>query len=64
MSVLAAVTEYPENAQIRSFPSAILKINNGSAIVIMDVTVSGTSAYGTGFPFRLKLLHVGVKKRF
>ena len=64
MSVPAAVTEYPEDAQLRLFLSAGLKINDGSAVVVMDVAVSGTCAYGTGFPFGQELLHVGVKKRF
>ena len=60
----AAVTEYPENAEIRFFLPAGFEINDGSAVVVVDVTVSGASANGTGLQFRLKLLHVGVKKKF
>ena len=43
---------------------AFVEVNDGSTIVIVDVTVTGASADGTGFKVGLKLSHVGIKKRF
>ena len=62
--MIAAVTEDPQDTEIRFFLSAELKVDDGSAIVVMDVAVSGASADGTGFQFRPKQSHVGLKKRF
>ncbi len=64
MCMLTAVTKYPEDTQTGLILSAGFVVNDGSAIVIVDVTVSGTSTDRTGLQFRLKVLHVGVKKRF
>ena len=58
------VTEDPEDAEIRFFLSAGLEVDDGSAVVVMDVAVSGASADGTGLQFRPKQRHVGLKKRF
>lgn len=41
-----------------------LKVNDGAAIVIVDVTVTSASTDGTGLKVGLKLSHVGIKKRF
>ena len=64
MCMVTAVTEDPEDAEIRFFPSAGLKVDDGSAVVVMDVAVSGAPADGTGLKFGLKFSHVGIKKRF
>ena len=39
-------------------------VNDGSAVIIVDMAVSGAPTYRTGLQFRLKQFHVGVKKRF
>ena len=64
MCVLTAVTEYTHDAEILLQLPAGTKVNDGSGIIIVDVTVTGTPTDGTCFQFRLKLFHVGVKKRF
>ena len=64
MGVFTAVTEYAHDAEILFLFSARQEVNDGSAIIIVDVAVSGTSTDGTCFQLGLKLLHVGVKKRF
>ena len=64
MCMVTAVTEDSEHTKIRFLLYAGPKVDDGSAVVVMDVAVSGASAYRTGLPFGLKPLHVGVKKRF
>ena len=64
MCMVTAVTEDPEDAEIRFFLCAGPKVDDGSAIVVMDMAVSGASADGTGLKFGLKFSHVGIKKRF
>ena len=64
MCMVTAVTEDPEDAEIRFFLSAGLEVDDGSAVVVMDVAVSGASTDGTGLKFGLKFSHVGIKKRF
>lgn len=64
MGMLTAVAEYAHDAEILFLLSVGQEVNDGSAIIIVDVTVSGTSTDGTCFQLGLKLLHVGVKKRF
>ena len=64
MCMVTAVTEDPQDAEIRFFPSTGLKVDDGSAVVVMDVAVSGASADGTGLQTGLKFSHVGIKKRF
>ena len=62
--MFAAFTEYMHDTEIFFLLSAVLEVDNGSAVIIVDVAVSGTPADRAGFQFRLKMLHVGVKKRF
>ena len=64
MCMAAAVTEDPEDAEIRFFLCAGPKVDDGSAVVVMDVAVSGAPADGTGLQTGLKPRHVGIKKRF
>ena len=64
MCMVTTVTEDSEHTKIRFLLCVGPKVDDGSAVVVMDVAVSGASTYGTGLPFRLKMLHVGVKKRF
>ena len=64
MCMAAAVTEDPEDAEIRFFLCTGPKVDDGSAVVVMDMAVSGTPADGTGLKFGLKFSHVGIKKRF
>lgn len=64
MSMFTAVTEHPENTKAGFLLSAGSEVNDGSAVVVMDVAVSSAPTEGTGLPLRFKLLHVGVKKRF
>ena len=64
MGMFTAFAEYTHDAEILFLLSAGQEVNDGSAIITVDVTVSGTSTDGTCFQLGLKLLHVGVKKRF
>ena len=64
MGMLTAFAEYTHDAEVLFLLSAGQEVNDGSAIITVDVTVSGTSTDGTCFQLGLKLLHVGVKKRF
>ena len=64
MCMVTAVTEDPEDAEIRFFLSAGLEVDDGSAVVVMDVAVSFASTGGTGLQTGLKFSHVGIKKRF
>lgn len=64
MGMLTAVTEYTHDAEILHLLSSGFKVNDGSAVIIVDMAVSSASTDGTGLQSGLKLLHVGVKKRF
>ena len=64
MCMAAAVTEDPEDAEIRFFLCTGPKVDDGSAVVVMDVAVSGASADGTGLQTGLEQRHIGIKKRF
>ncbi len=64
MGMFTAVAKYTHDAEIFFLLPAGSEVDDGSAIITMDVAVSDTPTDGTGFQFRLKLLHVGVKKRF
>lgn len=61
MRMFTAVTEYPENTKTGFLFSADAEVNDGPAVVVMDVAVVGAPADGTGSKFRFKLRHVGVK---
>ena len=63
MCMVTAVTEDSEHTKIRFLLCAGPKVDDGSAIVVMDMAVSGASADGTGLKFGLKPRHVGIKKR-
>jgi len=62
--MLAAVTENQHHAEFRHLAFAILEADDGATIVVMDVTVTSASTDRTGLKLRLKLSHVGIKKRF
>ena len=64
MSVLTAVTEDSENAEICFGPLPGIKVNDGTPVVVMDMAVSGAVADGTGLQFRAELCHKGVKEKF
>ena len=64
MCMVTAVTEDPEDAEIRFLFCAGDEIYNGSAVVVMDVAVSGAPADGTGLQTGLEQRHIGIKKRF
>ena len=64
MCMVTAVTEDSEHTKIRFLLCAGPKVDDGSAVVVMDVAVSGTPADGTGLQTGLKPRHVGIKKRF
>ena len=64
MCMATAVTEEPQDTEIRFFLSAGLKVDDGSAVVVMDVAVSGAPADGTGLQTGLEQRHIGIKKRF
>ena len=64
MCMVTAVTEDPEDAEIRFLLCASVEVNDGSAVVVVDMAVSGTPADGTGLQFRPKQSHVGIKQRF
>lgn len=64
MGMLTAVTEYTHDAEMLLMLSSGFKVNDGSAVIIVDMAVSGASADGTGLQLWLKLPHIGVKKRF
>ena len=64
MCMVTAVTEDPEDAEIRFFLYAGIKVDDGSAVVVMDVAVSGAPADGTGLQTGLEQRHIGIKKKF
>lgn len=64
MGMLTAVTEYTHDAEILFLLSSGIKVNDGSAVVIVYMAVSGASTDGTGLQLRPELPHVGIKKRF
>ena len=64
LSMLTAVTENPHHTKVGRFSFTCLEVNDGAAIVVVDVTVTGASADGTGFKVGLKHSHIGIKKRF
>lgn len=59
-----AVTENTHYTKVGLFSFTGLEVNDGAAIVVVDVTVTGASADRTGLKVGLKLSHAGIKKRF
>lgn len=64
VAVLTAVTEDAHYAETVACLNPGAEVNQGAVIVVVDVTVTGASAEGTGLKMRLKFCHVGIKKRF
>ena len=64
MDVIAAVTEDPHDAEFILFKTSVSEINDGPAVIIVNVTVLGGTTDETGLPLRLKLYHVGFKEIF
>lgn len=64
MGMLAAITEHTHDADTFFQLFTVLEVGDGSAVVIVDMAVSGAATDGTCFQPELKLLHVGVEKRF
>ena len=64
MSVFTAVTEDSENAEICVSPLPGIKVNDGTPVIVMDMAIPGAVTDGTGFQFRAKLCHKGVKEKF
>ena len=64
VGMLAAVAENPHHTDVGLFPFTCLEVDDGAAIVVVDVTVTRAPTDGTGLQFGLEPLHVGVKKRF
>ena len=64
VGMLTAVTENPHHTKVGLFSFTCLEVDDGAAIVVVDVTVPGASADRTGLKVGLKLSHVGIKKRF
>ena len=62
--MFTAFAEYTHDAEISFLPSAVSKVDDGSAVVIVDMAVSGASADGTCFKRWLKLRLVGVEEKF
>lgn len=62
--MLTAVTEYPHDTEILLQLFTGTEVNEGSAVIIMDMAVAGASTDGAGLQLGSKLLHVGIKKRF
>ena len=60
----AAVTEDPENTNIRHHRFSGDKVSDVSAIISVDAAVPQAATDGTGFLAGLKMRHVRVKKRF
>lgn len=53
--MLTAVAENPHHTKVGLFSLACLEINDGAAIVVVDVTVTDASADGTGFKVGLAI---------
>ena len=64
VGMATAFTEYAHDTEILLLLSAGLEVDDGSAVIIVDMAVPGTPADGAGLQMWLELLHVGVKKRF
>ena len=64
MSVLAAVTEDSEDAELCFSSLSGIKIDDETPVVIMDMAVSGAAADRTGLQFRAEPCHKGVKENF
>lgn len=62
--MLTAVTENPHHTKVGLFSLTCLEVNDGAAIVVVDVTVTSASTDGTGLKVGLKHSHIGIKKRF
>lgn len=59
--MFTAVAEDPHYTETAVGLNSGAEINQGAVIVVVDVTAA---TEGTGFKMRLKLSHVGIKKRF
>ncbi len=64
VGMFTAVTENSHHTKVGLFSLTCLEVKDGAAIVVVDVTVTGASADGTGFKVGLKHSHIGIKKRF
>ncbi len=64
VGMFTAFAEYTHDAEIFFLPSAASQVDDGSAVVIVDMAVSGASTDGTCFRLGQKLLHIGVEEKF
>jgi hypothetical protein len=63
VGVLTTFTEYSKDTYAGFFLSACYVINDGTIVIVMDMTVTSASTDGTGLQMRLKKSHVGIKDR-
>ena len=64
MSMLTAVTEDTHNAQIIFYRTALVKVDDISAVVVVDMELSFRMTDGTGLQLRNELIHKRMKNRF
>lgn len=64
MGMAAAFTDQSEDGDLREYGPALNKVDESSAIVRMDMAVSGRATDGTGLPFRAERGHTGFKEVF
>ena len=64
VGMTAAVAENPHDAEFLPHGMPISEINDGSAVIVMDMAVSGGTTNGAGLFFWLKLSHVGLEEIF
>lgn len=62
--MFAAVTEDPHYTETAVGLNSGAEINQGAVMVVVDVAAAGAATEETGFKMRMKLSHVGTKKRF
>ena len=64
VGMLTTIAENPKDAKAGLFLSARNEINNGTAVIVMDMAVAGASTDRAGFEMWLKKSQVGIKNRF
>ena len=64
MGMITTVTDKMENTETIHYFPTLPKIDYGAVVISMNMAVASTAAGGTGFQFRLKFSHVGIKNKF
>lgn len=64
VSVLTTVTHHPRDTEIIDILFLIMEIDDGTTVIVVNMTVSTAATDGAGFQFGEESAYEGIKKRY